>query len=102
MNSTTQKYLAGAAILAAWYALVVLGKLPAEPLQNGFMVALGVLGGHGTITSLFNLFSGATQAATAGVTTTTLQVSGTPAVQSGASSIPIGNVAAIGAPAPPQ
>jgi hypothetical protein len=102
MNSTTQKYLAGAAILAAWYALVVKGTLPAEPLQNGFMVALGVLGGHSTITSLFNLFSGATQTAGAPMIASPSTSASPSSATSPSTSIPIGSVAAIGAPPLPQ
>lgn len=59
MNPTLQKYLAGAAILIAWTALVVMHFLPAAPLQTAFEAALATLGGHASISSLFNLFSGA-------------------------------------------
>jgi hypothetical protein len=59
MNPTLQKYLAGGAILIAWTVLVVLHFLPAEPLQTAFEAALSVLGGHASITSLYNLFAGA-------------------------------------------
>ena len=59
MNATLQKYLAGGAILIAWTALVVMHFLPAAPLQTAFEAALSVLGGHASITSLYNLFAGA-------------------------------------------
>jgi hypothetical protein len=59
MNATLQKYLAGGAVLVAWTVLVVMHFLPAAPLQTAFEAALATLGGHASITSLYNLFAGA-------------------------------------------